>query len=484
MGFLGIDIGTSAVKAVITGDEEGLAASAERSLAISRPRPGWSEQDASLWCDAVASILDGFAADTPALLSAVEGIGLSGQMHGAVCLGADDRPLRPVILWNDGRAAAEAAELNDRHPGLAEILGVPAMPGFTAPKLLWMRRHEPALADAVRVVLLPKDHVRLWLTGEHVTDMSDAAGSWWLDQAARAWSPEALAATGATAGMMPRLVEGTAVSGTLRAGLSQRWGLPPGVVVAGGAGDAMAGAMGIGAVEDGPFLSIGTSAQLFAPGLVYRPLPEYYLHAFCHAAPGRWAQIAALLNGASCLAWAADVLGAPIETLLREVAEAPDRPAPLIFLPYLTGERTPYNDVDATGAFFGLTASTDRADLTRAVLEGVAYSFADAAQCLAAAGTRLTGAAVVGGGARSALWVQILADVLGIPLTRYRSSEKGPAFGAARLARVAATGEDILAVARPPLVQDVTLPRADRADAYAEKVATFRRFYAATKAAR
>jgi xylulokinase len=484
MGFLGIDIGTSAVKVVVTDDKEGLIASDERPLATSRPRPGWSEQDASLWCDAVASILDGFAALSPSPLAAVEGIGLSGQMHGAVCLGADDRPLRPVILWNDARAAAEASELNERFPDLAKVLGVPAMPGFTAPKLLWMRRHEPAIADAVRLVLLPKDHVRLWLTGERVTDMSDAAGSWWLDEAARDWSPAALEATGASLDMMPRLVEGTAASGVLRPALAKRWGIRDGAVVAGGAGDAMAGAIGIGAVEDGPFLSIGTSAQLFAPGRVYQPLPEHFVHAFCHAAPGRWAQIAALLNGASCLAWAAGVLGQPIEALLREVAEAPDRPAPLIFLPYLTGERTPHNDVEATGAFFGLTAATERSDLVRAVLEGVAYSFADAAACLGSAGTRLAGAAIVGGGARSLLWVQILADVLGIPLTRYQSSEKGPAFGAARLARVAATGEDILDVARPPPVQDVTIPRADRTASYAGKVDGFRRLYAATKAAR
>ena len=334
------------------------------------------------------------------------------------------------------------------------------------------------------MVLLPKDYVRLWLTGEHVTDMSDAAGSWWLDEARRLWSDGALAATGMTPAMMPRLVEGTAVSGTLRPALAKRWGLRDGLPVAGGAGDAMAGAIGIGAVEDGPFLSIGTSAQLFAPGRAYRPLPELFVHAFCHAVPGRWAQIAALLNGASCLAWIAGVVGQPIESLLAEVAKASDEPSGLIFLPYLTGERTPHNDVEATGAFFGLMPATGRADLVRAVLEGVAYSFADAAQCLAEAGTRLDGAAVVGGGARSAVWVQILADVLGVPLTRYRSSEKGPAFGAARLARVAATGEDILALATPPPVQDVTSPRPDRTDLYAPKVAAFRRLYAATKAAR
>jgi xylulokinase len=483
MRFLGIDIGTSAVKALVVDEDERVVASAEAALTTRRPAPGLSEQDAGQWWAAVEAILDRWASEPERPLAGIEGIGLSGQMHGAVCLGADDRPLRPVILWNDGRAVAESDALNSRHPELAAIVGVPAMPGFTAPKLLWMRRNEPQLAEATRTVLLPKDAVRLALTGEKVTDMSDAAGSWWLDEAQRAWSSAALEATGVDATMMPRLVEGTAPSGGLRRDLAQRWSLKPGIVVAGGCGDAMAGAIGVGAVDEGAFLSLGTSAQLFAPVAAYRPLPAHYLHAFAHAVPGRWTQIAALLNGASTLAWLSGVVGAPIETLLGEAAET-DAPSPVIFLPYLTGERTPHNDALATGLFNGLTPGTGRADLARAVLEGVAFSFADAAACFAEAGTPLRTAAVIGGGARSGLWVQILADVLGIPLRRYQGGEKGPAFGAARLGRAAATGEDIRHIARTPPVLDVTAPRPALTEAYQPRVEAFRRLYQASRAAR
>lgn len=484
MFYLGLDIGTSAVKAVIVDENEAVLAEGEEALAIARPGPGLSEQNAQDWLAAVETILTRWHSERPSVLAAVEGIGLSGQMHGSVCLDRTDQPLLPVILWNDSRAVEEAAELNRTHPDLAWQLGVPAAPGFTAPKLLWLSRHRPELMARLARVLLPKDFVRLWLTGEYVSDMSDGAGSWWLDEARRDWSDAALAATGVNRSHMARLVEGTAVSGHLRPALAERFGLKPGIPVAGGAGDAMAGAVGIGAIDDGAFISLGTSGQFFVPGTSYRPLPDKFLHAFCHAVPGRWIQMAALLNGASCLAWAAGVVGEPIEKLLAEVAAQPTGPGAVMFLPYLAGERTPHNDALATGVFSGMTGGTSKADLIRAVLEGVAYSFADATACLEEAGTQLGEAAVIGGGARSALWVQIFADVLGMPLKRYRGGEKGPAFGAARLARAATTGEDIAAIAAKPPVLDVAEPRPEITAAYAEKVAAFRRLYQATKAAR
>ncbi|WP_413991282.1 xylulokinase [Labrys okinawensis] len=484
MPFLGLDIGTSAVKAVIVDQTEAVLADGEETLATARPGPGLSEQNPQDWLAAVERILARWRADKAAILASVEGIGLSGQMHGSVCLDEADQPLLPVILWNDSRAVAEAAELNRDHPELAWQLGVPAAPGFTAPKLLWLSRHRPELMARLRRVLLPKDFVRLWLTGEHVSEMSDGAGSWWLDEARRDWSDKALAATGVERRQMARLVEGSEISGHLRPDIAGRFGLKPGIPVAGGAGDAMAGAIGIGAIDDGAFISLGTSGQFFVPGSAYRPLPDKFLHAFCHAVPGRWIQMAALLNGASCLAWAAGLVGEPIEKLLAEVAAQPARPGAVMFLPYLAGERTPHNDALATGVFSGMTGGTGKADLIRAVLEGVAYSFADAAACLEEAGTTLGEAAVIGGGARSALWVQILADVLGMPLKRYRGGEKGPAFGAARLARVAVTGEDIAAIATKPPVLDLAEPRTELTQAYAEKLAAFRRLYQATKAAR
>ncbi|CAM5774061.1 xylulokinase [Labrys miyagiensis] len=484
MAYLGLDIGTSAVKAVIVDEKEAVLAEGEEALAISRPGPGLSEQNAQDWLSAVEAILSRWHSSHASILGTVEGIGLSGQMHGSVCLDAADQPLLPVILWNDSRAVEEAAELNRDRPELAWELGVPAAPGFTAPKLLWLSRHRPDLMQRLARVLLPKDFVRLWLTGEHVSEMSDGAGSWWLDEAARDWSDTALAATGVDRSHMARLVEGTEVSGRLRPALAQRFGLKPGIPVAGGAGDAMAGAIGIGAIDDGAFISLGTSGQFFVPGTSYRPLPDKFLHAFCHAVPGRWIQMAALLNGASCLAWAAGLVGEPIEKLLAEVEAQPAGPGSVMFLPYLAGERTPHNDALATGVFSGMTGATGKADLIRAVLEGVAFSFADASACLEEAGTVLSEAAVIGGGARSAFWVQIFADVLGLKLMRYRGGEKGPAFGAARLARAAATGEDIAAIATRPPVLDMAEPRPALTQAYAEKVTAFRRLYQATKAAR
>jgi len=476
--FLGVDVGTSAVKAVLVGADEAVLAEAETPLDVSRPRPNWSEQEPEDWWRAVEATLGKLRAARPKDYAATAAVGLSGQMHGAVCLDGADRPLRPAILWNDGRADAECRELESRVPGLGRIAGVGAMPGFTAPKLLWLERHEPEARAATAAVLLPKDYVRLRLTGERVTDMSDAAGTLWLDEARRDWSDEVLAATGLTRGHMPALVEGSASSGALRKEAAAALGLPPGLPVAGGGGDAAAGGVGIGAVGDGDaFLSLGTSGQLFVTTAAYRPAPESAVHAFAHAVPGRWFQMAAMLNGASALAWGARLLGAGIAPLLAEAEQGYPGPGRLLFLPYLTGERTPHNDPHARGVFFGLDAGTTRVEVTRAVLEGVVYSFMDAAAALTQAGTRIEGAAAIGGGSRSRFWLGLFADALQIPVTTYRGAEKGPAFGAARLARLAATGERVEAVAAKPAASEVIAPDPERGEAFREGFARFRDLY-------
>ncbi|MCZ8097927.1 MAG: xylulokinase [Burkholderiales bacterium] len=481
---IGIDVGTSAVKVVVADEAEAILAEREAPLSISRPGPNASEQNPEDWWTAVAGVLDALAAESPRLMSGVRAIGLSGQMHGAVLLGPDLVPLRPAMLWNDGRAAPQARMLRERVPELARVVGVPAMPGFTGPKIPWLAEHEPGLVERVRVVMLPKDFVRLRLTGEVATDMSDAAGTWWLDEARRAWSPEAAEATGLPFAALPPLFESPEPAGALRGELAARWGMPPGVVVAAGAGDAAAGAVGIGAMGDGAtFLSLGTSAQLFVSTAGYRPAPEQAVHAFCHAAPGLWFQMGAMLNGASCLAFVAGLVGAPIETLLDEVEALGSGPSELVFLPYLSGERTPHDDADARGVFLGMTPATTRAGLVRAVLEGVAFSFADARDALASGGTRLADAAVIGGGARSTLWMQILADVLGIRLRRYRGGAKGPAFGAARLARMAFTGLPASVIAVPPAVLDEFEPDPSMADGYAAALLRYRLTYRALRAA-
>lgn len=480
--YLGIDVGTSAIKAILIDDRQTLLAEAEVSLSISRPRDLWSEQDPEAWWQAVQRARAQLHAEIPSAMAEVRGIGLSGQMHGAVLLNGKGQPLRPAILWNDGRSLREAENLGREHPELSEAAGVIPMPGFTAPKLLWVSRHEPRIFSAVKKILLPKDYVRLKMTGEYVTDMSDAAGTWWLDEASRSWSDRALAVTGLDRSQMPHLVEGTQPSGVLRSDLAREWGMRDDVVIAGGAGDAAAGAVGLGAIDDGSaFVSLGTSGQLFVTTCDFRPSPDALVHAFCHALPKRWFQMAAMLNGASCLSWAASLLKAEIKPLLNEAEEGYQKPSNLTFLPYLAGERTPHNDPYARGVFFGLTPDSRGGELVQAVLEGVAFSFADAKQCLEQAGTRLTSAGLIGGGSRSPFWAQILANVLDIPLIRYEGADKGPAFGAARLARLASTGEQPEAVCTQPRHLQTVHPDPHFVDLYAPRLEAFRSLYRALR---
>lgn len=476
---LGIDLGTSGVKAVLIDDAQTLVGHGTAPLTVSRPQPLWSEQDPEAWWQATLSAVDVLKADHPKELAAVRGIGLSGQMHGATLLDAADTVLRPAILWNDGRSAAECAELERREPASRWITGNLAMPGFTAPKLLWVAGHEPEVFARVAKVLLPKDYLRLRLSGEHVSEMSDAAGTLWLDVAGRAWSEPMLAASGLGIDHMPRLVEGSAPSGILRPELAREWGMGPNVVVAGGAGDNAAGAAGVGTVAPGrAFLSLGTSGVYFVANAAFSPNPEQAVHAFCHCLPATWHQMTVMLSAAACLSWVTALTHAANEAaLLAEVEAAGSAPGAVTFLPYLAGERTPHNDADAKGVFFGLTLDADRAALGRAVLEGVAFAFADGQDALLAAGATIDTVSVIGGGARSPLWGRILASVLGRPLTYHAGGEVGPAFGAARLGRLAATGEDPLAVCMPPPVDHVIEPDPALAAAYGDKLARFRRLY-------
>jgi xylulokinase len=476
--FLGLDIGTSSVKAVLVDGEDRLLATASEPLEISRPLPGWSEQNPQDWWQATLSAIDRIATEAPAALAEVRGIGLSGQMHGAVLLGRDGSVLRPAILWNDGRSAEECRELEERFPALHAIAGNLAMPGFTAPKLLWVRKHEPEIFGRIARVVLPKSYVRWRLAGTFVEDMSDASGTLWLDVAARDWSDEALAATFLSREQMPGLVEGTAPAGELRADLVRRWGMRRAPAIAGGAGDNAASAVGLGAVAPGSaFLSLGTSGVLWATTARFAPNPAGAVHAFCHAVPDTWHQMGVILSAASSLSWLAGLLGASEADLLAALGEERQGPSPVTFLPYLGGERTPHNDSSARGVFLGLAHETDRADLVQAVLEGVAFAFRDCLEALNAAGTSIATADVVGGGARSRAWIAILADVLGIPLNRVADAQSGAASGAARLARIAATGEAVADVCQPLGIVETIEPDAGRAAAYAERFAAYRAAY-------
>lgn len=476
--FLGIDLGTSGVKTVLM-DEEGRIVDRETApLEVSRPRPDWSEQDPEAWWAAADTSVRALSARAPAAAAAVRAIGLSGQMHGATLLDAADRPLRPAILWNDGRSGAACATLEQRVPASRTITGNLAMPGFTAPKLVWVQQHEPDIFAKTARVLLPKDYLRLRMTGKHASDMSDSSGTLWLDVAARCWSEEMLAACGLTVDAMPTLFEGTEQTGRLRPEVADAWGIPR-VPVAAGAGDQAAGAIGAGVIRPGDAsLALGTSGVYFVSGDRFQPNPDMGVHAFCHALPGTWHQMSVILSAAACVSWVANLTGAASEADLLADVEAADAPATsIIFLPYLSGERTPHNDPAARGVFFGMTHETNRVELARAVLEGVAFALADGQDALLHAGATIGTVSVIGGGARSPLWGRILASVLNRPLTYGAAGDVGPALGAARLARLSVTGEAPQDVCLPPPVEHVIEPDPMLAERYAEHHRLFRRLY-------
>lgn len=476
--FLGIDLGTSSVKLLLVDEQQRVVDEHAAALEVQRPHPLWSEQDPRSWWQAACTAAGALRTRRRSEMARVRGVGLAGQMHGATLLDARDRVLRPAILWNDGRSAAQCRTLEEREPRTRQITGNRAMPGFTAPKLLWVAEHEPEVFRAVARVLLPKDYLRLELTGEHASDMSDAAGTLWLDVAARAWSPEMLAATGLPDTAMPRVYEGTEPTGVVRDAVADAWGLPRGVPVAAGAGDNAAGAVGAGVVRPGDaFLSLGTSGVYFVAGDRFAPNPQRAVHAFCHCLPGAWHQMSVLLSAASCLTWIAGVTGAASEAALLDEIAADERDPRVVFLPYLSGERTPHDDPDAKGVLFGMTHATTRADLGRAVLEGVAFAFVDAQDALLAAGTAIGTVRVIGGGARSALWGRILASALGRELVYPAGAEHGPAFGAARLARLAITGEEPAAVCTPPATAATVAPDASLCDVYPARLELYRRLY-------
>ena len=473
--FLGIDIGTSGVKAVVLDDSGAVAGQGTAALTVQRPHPLWSEQDPDAWWKATTAAVQ---AIDPAVRRAVRGIGLAGQMHGATLLGADDRPLRPAILWNDGRSAAECRALEAAVPDLHAITGNLAMPGFTAPKLLWVRDHEPDVFAAVRTVLLPKDYVRLKMTGDKASDLSDSAGTIWLDVAGRRWSDAVLDACGLTQAQMPSLHEGSAVTGTLLADVAELWGVPQ-VPVAAGGGDNAAGAVGVGVVQDGDaLLSLGTSGVIFVATKEFRPNPARAVHAFCHALPGLWHQMSVHLSAASCIDWVARITaaGGAAELFARAEAAGPAC-GPELFLPYLSGERTPHNDAEVRGAFLRLDHDTDGARLAQAVLEGVAFALADGLDALKDAGTRVDRMAVIGGGARSGYWGRILASAMEVELVYLQGGEVGPALGAARLAQLAVDGGDPATVCAAPPVARSIAPEPELVDRLAAKKAAFRDAY-------
>ncbi|MCO5144618.1 MAG: xylulokinase [Aquamicrobium sp.] len=481
--YLGIDLGTSGVKALLLDAGQRVVASASAPLEVSRPHDGWAEQNPADWIEATEAAVSALKSTHSAALAAVRGIGLSGQMHGATLIDAAGAVLRPAILWNDTRSHAEATAL-DADPRFRTVTGNIVFPGFTAPKLAWVRANEPAVFVRVAKVLLPKDYLRLWLTGDYVSEMSDAAGTAWLDVGRRAWSSELLAATGLDLRHMPALVEGTEVSGTLRGSIAARWGMGGGVVVAGGAGDNAASACGMGAVRAGQaFVSLGTSGVLFAANDAYRPNPASAVHTFCHALPGAWHQMGVILSATDSLNWLCGVTGRTAAELTADLGEALRPPSGVTFLPYLSGERTPHNDATMRGAFAGLAHLSDRAALTQAVLEGVTFAFRDSLEALREAGTELSRVTAIGGGSRARYWLKAIATALEIPVDLPAEGDFGAAFGAARLGLVAAERADPHVICTPPETAETIEPDSALVPAYRDAYRRYRALYPAIKGA-
>lgn len=475
--FIGLDLGTSGVKALLIDDAQSIIGSAQSPLTVARPADGWSEQDPAEWISATITALSALGSQYD--LSGVRGIGLSGQMHGATLLDKSGKVLRPCILWNDTRSHIEAAEM-DADPRFREITGNIVFPGFTAPKLAWVRKHEPAIFAAVAKVLLPKDYLRYWLTGAYVSEMSDAAGTAWLDTGKRVWSDPLLEATNLSRDHMPALVEGSDASGGLRPETASKLGLPSGIPVAGGAGDNAASAIGVGVVRKGEaFVSLGTSGVLFAASEGYAASPETALHTFCHALSGRWHQMGVILAAADALDWYGRLVGATPAALTADLGplQAPGR---TLFLPYLGGERTPHNDAKVRGSFLELEHATDRDAGTRAVLEGVSFAFRDSLAAMTSIGTAPTQLIAVGGGSRSTYWLQAIASALNLPIAVPEDGDFGAAFGAARLGMMAA-GQGGDEIATPPKIDRLIEPDPALTDAFSDTYDRYTGAYHALK---
>lgn len=473
MSVFGFDVGTSAVKGLAVSEDGEVMARAQASYALSTPRAGWAEQDPEDWWRATELVLGELRRDC----GAPEGIGLSGQMHGLVALDARDRVLRPAVLWNDQRTGAQCAQIEETIglERLIELTGNRALAGFTAPKLLWMREHEPDLYGQIARIALPKDYVRLRLCGEHATDVADASGTLLLGVAGREWSHEVLSSLSLEPEWLPRVLESPAVSGHTS----------DGVPVAAGAGDQAAGALGVGVDRPGPLsVVLGTSGVVFAALESFAYDREARVHAFCHAVPEAWHLMGVMLSAAGSLRWLRDTVapGVEYEALTRAASEWAPGTEGLIFLPYLAGERTPHAAPDARGAFVGLELRHDRGALVRAVLEGVAFGLRDSLDLIASLGDPPSLGRVSGGGARSDLWLSIVASVLELPLERVAVDE-GAAFGAALLGGVAAgVWPDVHAAARATVRPGEQVePVASWVEPYREQRERFRALYPAIR---
>lgn len=480
--YIGFDLGTSGLRGLLIDDDGTPVASHEVSYPSEHPNRGWSEQDPAHWIDACGTIVRHLRDQVPDAWRHVAGIGVSGHMHGAVLLDGSGAVIRPCILWNDTRSHDAAAVL-DAADHVRDLSGNIVFPGFTAPKLMWVAKNEPENYAKVAKVVLPAGYLNYWLTGDYVADMSDSAGTSWLDVGERAWSDVLLNASGMHETQMPRLVEGSQSAGGLRADLARDWGLSSAVQVAGGAGDNAAAACGAGVLKEGQgFISLGTSGVLLAARDSYAPKASSAVHTFCHAIPDRWYQMGVILAATDCLNWLSSVTGRSPAELTGAIGDKLLAPGQLQFLPYLSGERTPHNDSQIRGSFIGLDVTTTTADMTRAVLEGVSYALRDSYEALKTTGVSLTQLLALGGGTKSRVWVQMLATVLNLPVDMPSAGDFGAALGAARLAQCAVTDAAPDTVMATPEIAETISPNAELVAAFDEGYARYRKLYPAMKA--
>ena len=480
--FIGLDLGTSGLRALLVRENGDVVACAESATPVSHPHPGWCEQNPADWTAACCAAFGDLGKSNPREMAQLRGIGLSGQMHGATLIDGAGDVLRPCMLWNDTRSHKQAAWF-DAIPAFREISGNIVFPGFTAPKVVWVADNEPEIFAQIAKVLLPKDYLSFWLTGNIVSDMSDSAGTAWMDVGARLWSDRLLDLSGMRRDQMPDLIEGTNVAGTLRPELAAELGLPEGVSVIAGGGDNAVAACGVGALGEGDgFVSLGTSGVLFAARDGFAASPQSAVHMFCHAIPNAWYQMGVILAATDSLNWLSGIVGQPPAALTAELGDTIGAPGTLHFLPYLSGERTPHNDSAIRGAFTGLDISSTRTDMTRAVLEGVSFALRDNLDALKSTGANLTRLMAIGGGAQSRFWIELIATVLNLPIDLPEQGEFGAALGAARLAICGVTGASPADVMTKPPIAETIRPRSDLIAAYDTSYRKFATLYPALKA--
>jgi xylulokinase len=475
--FIGIDIGTTATKAIIIDSDQNLIANASFTYEYVSRKAGYAEQQPQQWIDAVRDCLGQLRKKNGQAFAAAKQIGFSGQMHSLVALDATQVPLKPAVLWNDARGQNEADQLAKLVPNIEGLTGAAAMPSFTAAKLLWMRHNEPQLFEKIKHVILPKDFVRLWLTGELATDHSDAAGTQLYDQRNRDWSNAVFSTIGLEKSVLPAIAEACDHCGALRPEIALELGLPKACEVVIGGADTAAGALGLGCVTPGDsFISVGTGSIFATITDGYQPTTKGFLHNFANCLPTQWYRMGAMLNGASCLAWAARLVGADdIGQLLTTVEANYAGPSRVMFIPYLNGERTPHNNAELRGALLGLDSASGKLDVAQAVIEGVSFSLKDAMNALGLDSNATGIPGIIGGGARSQFWVGILATILSVPLARYAGADLWPALGAARLGMVSGSANQLASIAKKPSIESVAKPNNDFVEAYAERYQIYKK---------